>query len=71
MFQFNFPGLMLATGPRRVVAELGDIFDGWGLAIWFVAPNVFLANHSPIECLDSHLGHVLEAARTDRFVATG
>ena len=71
MFQFTLPGRKLSTGPQRVVAELGGIFDGWALASWFVTPNVFLANHSPIECLDSHLPHVLDAARTDRFVATG
>lgn len=71
MFQFSLPGRMLSLGQQRVVAELGGFFDGWMLATWFVAPNALLANHSPIECLDTDLPHVLEEARTDRFMAMG
>jgi hypothetical protein len=71
MFQFILSGPALSTGPQRVVAELGGSFDGWALASWFVAPNSFLANHRPIDCLDSHLPNVLEAARADRSMATG
>jgi hypothetical protein len=64
-FQFASPGHALADGPQRVVAELGRSFDGWALAGWFVAPNSWLASR-PIECLDSRLPDVLEAARADR-----
>jgi len=71
MFQFALPGPTVAAGPQRVVAELGRNFDGWALASWFVQPNAWLADHSPIECLDSRLPDVLEAARADRFVTTG
>ena len=71
MFQFERQGPTVAAGPQRVVAELGSSFDGWALASWFVQPNSWLANHSPIECLGSRLPDVLEAARADRFVATG
>jgi hypothetical protein len=71
MFQFDVPGTTVAPGPQRVVAELGGSFDGWALASWFVQPNSWLASHSPIEWLGSHLPDVLAAARADRFVATG
>ncbi|MBC7705911.1 MAG: hypothetical protein H7274_18445 [Rhodoferax sp.] len=71
MFQIDLPGPTVATGPQRVVAELGRSFDGWALAGWFVAPNAWLARHSPIECLRSHLPDVLAAARADRYATTG
>jgi hypothetical protein len=67
MFQFALPGPTVAAGPQRVVAELGRDCDGWKLAGWFIQPNARLASQSPIECLDSRLADVLEAARVDRF----
>jgi hypothetical protein len=70
MFQFNLPGRTAATEPQRVVAELSPSFDSWALASWFVRPNLWLANHRPIECLGARLPDVLAAARADRFVAT-
>ena len=71
MFQIDMSGPTVASGPQRVVAELGRSFDGWALASWFVEPNAWLARHSPIECLRSHLPDVLAAARADRYVTTG
>jgi hypothetical protein len=71
MFQFNMPGPTVASGPQRVVAELGCGFDGWALANWFVQPHEWLACDSPIECLGSRLDAVLEAARADHFAAMG
>jgi len=70
MFQLDKSGPSLATAPRRVIAELGDAFDGWAMAIWFVQPNSWLEGHSPIERLEANLPDVLAAARADRFVAT-
>ena len=71
MFQFAMPGPTVATAPRRVVVELGRSFDGWAVANWFVQPNAWLASHCPVECLNSHLPDVLEAARAYRLVTTG
>ena len=71
MFQFNLHGMTLSTGPQRVVAEFNGVLDSWALATWFVAPNVSLASHAPIKCMNSHLPHVLEAARIDRLSAAG
>jgi hypothetical protein len=67
LFQFTLPGPTIAAGPQSVVAELGRNGDGWALASWFVQPNGWLASKSPIECLDSRLPDVLEAARAERF----
>lgn len=71
MFQFALPGHAVAEGPRRIAAELGRGFDGWTLASWFVAPNSWLANRSPIECLGPRMPDVVQAARADRFAMTG
>jgi hypothetical protein len=70
MFQFVLPGPTIAVGPKSVVTELGRDDDGWALAHWFVEPNSRLSSHSPIECLDSRLADVLEAARVDCFLST-
>lgn len=71
MFQFAMRDLAIEAAPRQVRAELGDGFDGWALSAWFVEPNSWLAKSRPIDLIGSHLEAVLQAARADRFVATG
>ena len=71
MFQFELRDLSIKPGPRQVLAELARAFDGWSLAIWFARPNSCLNGHRPVDLLDSDLPAVLDAARTDRFVALG
>ncbi len=71
MFQFELRDLSVKPGPRRVLAELKPVFDDWGLAVWFVQPNSWLQTMRPLDLLDSDLTGVLEAARTDRFIAAG
>jgi hypothetical protein len=71
MFQFNMPGLTVASGPQRIAKELGRSFYGWALTSWFVRPNSCLAGRTPIDCLNRRLEDVLEAARADRVVSPG
>jgi len=71
MFQFDLRDMSVKPRPRRVVAELAEVFDGWALATWFVHPNSWLHGRRPVELLDTHLEAVLEAARGDRYVANG
>ena len=71
MFQFEPHDLTLKPAPRQVVAELTAEFDGWAMAVWFAQPNSWLYDRRPVDLLDSQLNQVLEAARTDRFIATG
>ena len=71
MFQFEPRDLSVKPAPRQVVAELTDEFDGWALAVWFAQPNSLLQDRRPVDLLDSRLSQVLEAARTDRFIAIG
>lgn len=71
MFQFDFRDLSIRQAPRKVRAELGGVFDGWALAVWFVQPCVWLNGQSPLDLLEADLPAVLEAARSERLVATG
>jgi hypothetical protein len=71
LFQLDAFGPAAAVGPEAVVAEWGGRVDAWALACWFVLPNGGLGGRKPIECLESRLPEVLQAARLDRFVVTG
>ena len=71
MFQFELRDLSIKPGPQRVLAELAAELDGWNRAAWFARPNTWLDEQRPVDLLDSDLAAVLEAARTDRFVALG
>jgi hypothetical protein len=71
MFQFDLRDLTLKSGPQSVLAELATEFDGWTLATWFAEPNSWLSDQRPVDLLDSNLPLVRQAARADRFIATG
>ena len=70
MFQFT-EKLLPKPGMKAVLAELASEYDGRRLADWFVEPNGWLDDARPIDVLDTNPGEVLQAARADRFVATG
>lgn len=71
LFQFDLNAHAIAPAPQQVISEMDRGFDGWEMANWFVQPSAWLDDHSPIDWLGSHRLRVLEAARADRFVATG
>ncbi len=71
LFQFDLEDLSIRPGLRQVLAELASEFDGWRLTAWFVEPNAWLGGALPIDLMDSNLPEVVQAARADRFVATG
>ena len=70
MFQFT-EELLPKPGLKAVLAELASEYDGRRLADWFVEPNAWLEEARPIDVLDADPAEVLQAARADRFVATG
>jgi hypothetical protein len=70
MFQFT-DELEIKPELKAVLAELASEYDGRRLAAWFVEPNGWLDERRPIDVLDANPGDVLQAARADRFVATG
>jgi hypothetical protein len=71
MFQFDPRDLSLTQGLRPVLAELGDVMDGWALAAWFAEPNDALQGHSPVSRWLTHWPDVFQAARLQRFVMKG
>jgi hypothetical protein len=71
MFQFELRDLSVKPAAQQVLKELGAEFEGWSCAAWFARPNSWLNHRAPVELLATHLAEVLEAARTDRFIAVG
>ena len=71
MFQFEPGELTIKPAPRQVLGEFGNVFDGWSVAVWFVQPCSWLDDRRPVDLLDGDLAAVLDAARADRFIATG
>jgi hypothetical protein len=71
LFQIEPGSPSAAAGPQRVVAELGIGFDAWALAHWFTRPNSCLDGDWPVDCLQTRLPLVLQAAREDRFISNG
>ena len=69
-FQFGRHG---DTKPAAaaVFLELRPSHDPWELATWLVTPCNWLRQDRPIDLLDTTPGRVLEAARTDRYIAKG
>ena len=73
MFQFDLSQVSVRpnANARRVLTELAGEFDGWALALWFAQPNHWLHGAMPVDLLGASLPEVLEAARSDRFIAAG
>ena len=71
LFQFGDGMTSLRPGLAAVMAELADVFDDWELAFWFSQGNSGLDSATPADRLASHPADVWQAARTDRFIATG
>ena len=71
LFQFGDGMTSLRPGLAAVMAELADVFDDWELALWFAQGNSGLDSAAPADRLASHPADVWQAARTDRFIATG
>ncbi|MEP7101972.1 MAG: hypothetical protein ABI781_15785 [Burkholderiales bacterium] len=71
MFQFELRDLSVKRATQQVLAQLGSGFDGWSCAAWFARPHSCLNFQAPVDLLATRLADVLQAARTDRFIALG
>jgi hypothetical protein len=71
LFQFQPGFASLQPGLAPVLAELAEVFDDFELATWFATPNSSLGGAAPADVLARDPRAVHEAARIDRFVATG
>jgi hypothetical protein len=71
LFQFDEGLTRLRPGLQATLHELADVFSEWELAQWFASANTALGGATPADRLASQPGEVWQAARTDRFIATG
>lgn len=71
LFQFNLNDMTIRSGVTSVVNELKDVFDMWELAVWFAQPNTWLDDDCPVDEIVTRPQDVLQAARSDRFIALG
>ena len=71
MFQFNATDLSIRSELRLILDRSGGVSDGWQIARWFAAQNARLDGRRPADVFDTDLLSVLDAARSDRFIAAG
>jgi hypothetical protein len=71
LFQFELSTMRLGPEVTAIVRELEDVFDDWTMALWFAKPNTWLDDAAPAEVIYRDSRAVMNAARTDRFVARG
>jgi hypothetical protein len=69
-FQFDLTDMSIVPVVKDVLGELRPVFDDWDLALWFAAPNACLDYAAPVALLADDASSVLQAARTDRFIAS-
>lgn len=70
-FQFLPAGPLPMPAVAAVLDELNPVFDAWEIAEWFARRNACLGGHAPVDALGEDPCAVLQAARFDRYVATG
>ncbi len=68
-FQFKRADHQPAPVLQAVFAELGGVYDGWDMALWFARPNSALSGGAPLQLTDIDADGVLQAARADRYIA--
>jgi hypothetical protein len=71
MFQFELRSMSLLPHLQATLSELVPVFDEWELALWFAQPNSWLQGAAPVNLIDLDASAILDAARADRFIATG
>lgn len=71
LFQFDLSTLTPRACVTCVIRELIPALSDWDTCLWFVAPNAWLANASPLEAIWRDTPAVLDAARGERFLLRG
>ncbi|MDR6858484.1 hypothetical protein [Variovorax guangxiensis] len=66
-FQFEGSDLVVAEQTGILIAELTAALDDWALAQWFVAPNAWLHDRTPLQTMREDFVRVHDAARVLRF----
>lgn len=68
MFQFERRDLTVRAPVLRLISELSPVLDEWELADWFIEPNAWLEDATPLKVLSVDNQCVLDAARALRFL---
>lgn len=68
LFQFDLATMTLRPPVSAVVHELAPALGDWDICLWFVAPNAWLADASPLEAIAQDAPAVLDAARGERYL---
>ncbi len=71
LFQFDLGVGTLRPQAHQVFTTLTPAFDAGEIVSWFVEPNVWLHGAAPVSMWWLDAGSVLQAARTDPYVALG
>ena len=71
LFQFDFGVGSIRPQAHQVFTTLAPAFDAGEMVSWFVEPNVWLNGAAPVSKWWLDAVSVLQAARTDRYVALG
>ncbi|TDS83708.1 antitoxin Xre/MbcA/ParS toxin-binding domain-containing protein [Comamonas sp. JUb58] len=67
VFQFERGDIRVRPPVRMLLAELAELLDEEERIHWFVQPNPWLDNASPLQLLATDFGRVHDAARALRF----
>ncbi|MBP6901455.1 MAG: hypothetical protein KBC73_15270 [Burkholderiaceae bacterium] len=70
-FQFGALASGLKPGLEPAMAELAPVFDDGELLQWWARANSALGGAAPADRLDRQPDEVRQAARLDRFIASG
>ncbi len=71
LFQFDLPRARLHPVMRPLLGELRGVFDDIEIGAWFATPNGWLSGRAPARAMHNDAAGVLQAARADRYVASG
>jgi UDP-2,3-diacylglucosamine pyrophosphatase LpxH len=71
LFQIDLPRATLRQGMAQVMHELRGLLDDDEVVAWFVRPNGWLGGQLPALALATQAAAVVNAARADRYVASG
>ncbi|KIQ26145.1 hypothetical protein RT97_23100 [Variovorax paradoxus] len=71
LFQFDLSTVTPRPGVTAVIRELIPTLSDWDACLWFVAPNAWLADASPLEAISRDASAVLDAARGERYLLRG
>jgi hypothetical protein len=71
LFQLDLGVGSIRPEALQVFTTLSPAFDAGEMVSWFVEPNVWLNGVAPVSRWSQDVRSVLQAARTDRYVALG